>query len=306
MALTIPDAFQKKYTRKLGMLLSQKTSRLERYCTTERGLTGDTKYFDQYGLLKFNRKTTRLGKTTLEEPTLYRRALRPEFFDKALGHDEFDEVQLGDLDPLISKDLEALSDAAARTVDAIIIEGFLGVNYGGDKGVDVIEFDSKQIVPVNHVNPKETAAPSNLTIPKLRKALGIFMRNEAWGQDSENYNDALVLAVTSSQIEALLGTMEVGSIDYNNAKALADGKVDKFMGFNILRTELLPVDKNGIRQCLAWVKSRAQLGFWANYKTKISIRDDMDEALQVRAKFGCNACRLEENGFVQILCDETK
>lgn len=304
MAMTIPDAYQTKYTRKLGVLLQQKTSRFEPYCTVERGLTGETKFYDQYGLLKFKEKTGRIGKTSLVEPDLYRRALRPRFFDQAVPHDENDEILLGDLDGLVSKDLEALSNAASRTVDEVIIDGFFGVNYTGAKGVDPVSFDNKQVVKVDYA--EGASAVSNLTIAKLRRALTMFMKNEAWGQDSENFGDQLVLAVSSEQINALLRTTEVTSKDYSDIQALVDGKVDKFLGFKILRSELLPVDKNGLRECMAWVKSRAQLGFWSNYKTKISVRDDLDETLQVRAKFGCGATRLEEKGFVKILCDETK
>lgn len=305
MALTIPEAYQTKYTRKLGALLQQKTSRFEPYCTIERGLTGDTKFFDTYGLLKFKEKTSRMGNTSLSEPDLFRRALRPRFFDLPVGHDENDNILLGDLDNLVSKDLEAMTNAASRTVDEVIIEGFLGDAYTGPLGVDPVPFDSNQIIATNYVETGSAAA-SNLTVGKLRRALTMFMKAEAWGQDSENYGDQLVLAVSSEQINALLRTVETTSKDYSDIQALVDGRVDKFLGFKILRSELLPVNKDGIRECVAWVKSRAQLGFWANYKTKISVRDDMDEAIQVRAKFGCNATRLEEKGFVKILCDETK
>ena len=50
------------------------------------------------------------------------------------------------------------------------------------------------------------------------------------------------------------------------------------------------------------MKSRAQFGLWNDFKVKISVRDDLDEALQIRAKFACGATRLEEKGFVKVLC----
>jgi len=34
------------------------------------------------------------------------------------------------------------------------------------------------------------------------------------------------------------------------------------------------------------------------------VRDDLDEALQIRAKFACGATRLQEEAFVKILCSE--
>ncbi|MFI3244641.1 MAG: phage capsid protein, partial [Akkermansia sp.] len=144
----------------------------------------------------------------------------------------------------------------------------------------------------------------NLSVAKLRNALNMMQRAEAWNEERRAYGDELVLACTSSQINALLQEPEVSSFDYNSVRALAEGKIDTFMGFKIIRTEQLPVDDDGIRSCLAWVKSRAQFGIWDDFKVKLTVRDDLDEALQIRAKFACGACRLQEEAFVQINCAE--
>ncbi len=102
----------------------------------------------------------------------------------------------------------------------------------------------------------------------------------------------------------LLRETEVSSYDFNNVKALVEGKIDTFMGFKFIRTQRLPKTEEGVRSCLAWVKSKAQFGIWNDFKVKLSVRDDMEEALQIRAKFACGATRLQEEGFVKILCDE--
>ena len=95
------------------------------------------------------------------------------------------------------------------------------------------------------------------------------------------------------------------SYDFNTVRALAEGRVDSFLGFRIIRTELLPIDADsGQRTCLAWVKSKAQFGIWDDFRVKISVRDDLEETLQVRAKFACGATRLQEEAFVKILCKE--
>ena len=129
---------------------------------------------------------------------------------------------------------------------------------------------------------------------------------EAWNEERRAYGDELVLACTSSQIDSLLREPQVSSYDYNTVRALAEGKVDSFLGFRIIRTELLPLDaETGERSCLAWVKSKAQFGIWDDFKVKISVRDDLDEALQIRAKFACGATRLQEEAFVKIQCSES-
>ena len=82
-----------------------------------------------------------------------------------------------------------------------------------------------------------------------------------------------------------------------------EGKIDSFMGFKFIRTQRLPKAENGTRSCLAWVKSKAQFGIWNDFKVKLSVRDDMEEALQIRAKSPA-APRAQEEGFVKVLCDE--
>lgn len=266
--------------------------------------SGKVVYFDQLGELDFWEKTERMGKTVLNEAPTSKRALRPTYFNSAYGFDEFDHTQLVNMDVPISKTLENLRMAASRRMDDVMIRGFLGTNYVGEDGVTPVELPSSQSVAANYVE-SGSAASSNLTVAKLRAAMQIFQKNEAWNSEGSS-NDQLVLACSSAQIMSLLREEEITSFDYNNIKALVNGEVDTFMGFKIIRTERLPKDKNGVRSCLSWVKSRAMFGLWKDFSAKLSVRDDMDETIQLRAKFACGATRLEEEGFVKILCDETK
>lgn len=302
MALQITDQWQLKYTNKWGGLIQQTVSRLEPYVTVKSGLSGKVVFFDQFGLLSFDEKTERMGKTKLDEAPTERRSMRPRIFSKAIGYDEFDGNQLADLDLPVSETIQGLRAAAGRKIDEVMIDSFLGTNRIGADGLDPVEIPSKQIVPVNYVE-SGSATDSGLTVAKLRKVLGTFMKNEAWGQGSENYGDQLVFACSAEQIINLLATTEVTSRDFSAVQALYEGKVDTFMGFKFLRTELLPKDGNN-RVCLAWVKSKAQFGLWKDFSVKTSIRDDMEEALQIRAKFSCGATRLQEEGFVKVLCKE--
>lgn len=305
MAMTIPDQYQVKYTNKWGTLLQQTIARFRNYTSTDTGLSGKVVFMDQFGLLDFDEKTSRLGKTVLDEAPTDRRSMRPRIFTKAIGYDEFDGTQLGNIDVPVSKTIEGLRAAAGRRMDDVMISGFLGTNYIGEDGMKAVELHSDQIVAANYVETGSAKA-SNLTIGKLRAALQRFQEEEAWGQDSENYGDQLVIAVTSSQIMSLLRTTEATSADFVNVKALVNGEIDTLLGFKFIRTQRLPLDEDGkTRSCLAWVKSKAKFGLWEDFKVKLSVRDDMEEALQIRAKFACGATRLQEEGFVKILCDES-
>lgn len=303
MTTDITQNYQIKYSEKWGVLLQQETSRLEKYVTVESGLSGKAVAFDQYGLLTFNEKTTRMQATTLDEAPTVRRMMYPKIFTKAVGFDEFDAKKLANIDVPVSKTIEGLRAAAGRCMDQVMLNGFLGTCYIGENGTDPVDFKDTQIIEEDYVE-SGTSVATDLTLGKLRKALSMLQKAEAWNEERRAYGDELVLACTSSQIAALLKEPEVGSFDYNTARALVEGKIDSFLGFRIVRTEQLPLDDDGNRCCLAWVKSKAQFGLWEDFKVKLSVRDDLDEALQIRAKFACGATRLQEEAFVKILCKE--
>lgn len=298
----IEQNYQIKYSEKWGSYLQQESSRLDRYVTVESGLTGKMVAFDQFGILNFTEKSTRMGATSLDDAPTTRRVMHPHIFTKAVGYDEFDAKKLANLDVPVSKTIEGLRAAAGRCMDKVMIDAFLGTNYTGENGTTAVEFPEEQTIAADYVE-SGTAAASNLTVAKLRQALTMLQKAEAWSEERRAYGDELVLACSSSQINALLKEPEVTSYEYNTVRALAEGKVDTFLGFRIIRTEQLPVTSK-VRSCLAWVKSRAQFGIWDDFKVKLSIRDDMDEALQIRAKFACGATRLQESAFVKILCTE--
>ena len=126
MAVTISDNYQVKYTRKWGTLLQQHASRLDKYVSVMRDLSGKVVFLDQFGILDFTEKTTRVGQTVLNEAPTTRRSMRPRTFTKAIGYDEFDATRLGDMDLPVSKTIEGLQAAAGRRMDDVMISGFLG------------------------------------------------------------------------------------------------------------------------------------------------------------------------------------
>ncbi len=298
----IEQNYQIKYSEKWGSYLQQEASRLDKYVTVETGLSGKMVAFDQYGLLSFTEKTGRMGSTVLDEAPTTRRVMFPHIYTKAIGFDEFDSKKLANIDVPVSKTIESLRAAAGRTMDKVMLDAFLGTAYIGENGTQPVAFPESQVIASDYVD-SGTAAECNLTVGKLRHALTMLQKAEAWSDERRAYGDELVLACTGSQINALLQQPEVTSYDYNTVRALAEGKIDTFLGFRIIRTEQLPL-VGGVRSCLAWVKSRAQFGIWDDFKVKLSVRDDLDEALQIRAKFACGATRLQEEAFVKIQCAE--
>jgi len=84
------------------------------------------------------------------------------------------------------------------------------------------------------------------------------------------------------------------------------GKLDEFVGFRWIRTQLLPtIGTPSIRSCIAYQKKFLLLGIGKDMMTKIDILPQQSHAVQVRSTYLAGATRLEEAGVVQIACDES-
>ena len=81
----IENNYQIKYSEKWGSFLQQEASRLDKYVTVETGLSGKMVAMDQYGLLSFTEKQSRMQSTEVAEAPTVRRVMYPHIYTKAVG-----------------------------------------------------------------------------------------------------------------------------------------------------------------------------------------------------------------------------
>ena len=111
------------------------------------------------------------------------------------------------------------------------------------------------------------------------------------------------MAVSPDQIEALLGTTQVTSADFNTVKALASGQVDSFMGFRFIVSNRLA--KTGdIRTCFAWAEDGIKLAIGKDVMAKIDERADKSYSTQVYYCMTMGVTRMEEAKVIQVECSE--
>ena len=191
-------------------------------------------------------------------------------------------------------------NAIGRAKDTAIITAATGTAYTGKDGGTPLAFadDDGTEVAVDYVE-SGAAANSNLTIGKLRKAKSILGVNEAV-EDGE----PLYAIVAQSQIDSLLRTTEVTSADYNVIKALVNGTVDSFMGFQFKRTQLAVVASN-IRDCIFYAKNGLLLTEPEEMYVRISERADKSHSMQVYVRASFGSVRMEGKKVVRVKCDET-
>ena len=201
-----------------------------------------------------------------------------------------------------------LNEAAEREQELQILEAALGDAHEskvGEKGVNTVVFDPAQVIPLDY-HFDGTTADVGLTYDKVARVRRLAMENEAYGDGVMRGTDELVMALSAGQIEDLYHDVFVNNRDQVTAVgALRDGSIDKFLGIKIVRTEQVAsriVVSDTIKDVPVWVKSRMCFGLRNGYSSRMSVRDDLDEAIQIRAKFASGATRLEEAGVWKIPC----
>jgi hypothetical protein len=294
----IPEHFTTQFDANWKHLVQQMNSRLESYVTLD-SFEGKEKSYNQVAPTAMELITSRAGATRISDVALAKRWIRPKGHDTANLFDEWDETLLGQVVLPSSPMVKNHAAAYKRTCDETIIAAALGTAFTGEDGTTPVTLPSpSQEVAVNYVE-SGIAANSGLTIGKLRQAKYIFDQNEV---DEE---DERIFVVSAKQLQDLLRTTEITSVDFNSVKALVDGQVDTFMGFKFRRTQLLPLDAaTDVRSCFAYAKSGVVLAD-RGLKTHMDIRVDMSHALQIRSVAFLASTRLEEKKVVAVYCDES-
>jgi hypothetical protein len=294
----IPLHFVTEFDTNWTHLAQQKMSKA-RECVTVDTVNGKEKSFNQMGSLEMQRVTLRAGETRITDTNLEKRWLRPYPHDLASLFDEWDEEFLGSVVLPSSQTVQAHGMAYGRLVDKTIIDAALGTAYTGETGTTATTLPSGQLIAVDFVETGSTAN-SGLTVGKLRQAKYLFDNAEV---DEEEQR---TIFVSAKQIQDLLRATEVTSKDYNTVQALAEGKVNSFMGFTFKRlgASLFPyVAGTGVRTIAAVVKSGVVIADKGK-KTLMDVRADKSHALQIRTVASVGGTRSEEVKVVGIYCDE--
>tara|TARA_R110000824_G_scaffold64937_9_gene169529 strand:+ start:1129 stop:1989 length:861 start_codon:yes stop_codon:yes gene_type:complete len=286
MSVQITTAFVEQYKSNVFHLAQQKGSRLRDAVRTET-VTGKSHFFERIGSSAAEKRTSRHSDTPRMDTPHSRRKVTLEDYDWADLIDQEDKVRM-----LISPQSEyAMAGAWAmgRAMDDAIIAAATGTALGGVSGGSSISLPAAQ---------KVAHGSAGLTLAKLLSAKEILDKNDT------DPDEPRFMLVTAGQLADLLGITSVTSADFNSVKALVQGDVDTFLGFNFIRTERLGLDATPNRQVLGFCQSAIGLAVGADIQTKISERADKNYATQVFLSMSIGATRIEDEKMVEIACTE--
>jgi len=129
---------------------------------------------------------------------------------------------------------------------------------------------------------------------------------------TSSYASAAAFALGRAQddeiITALSGTAFTGetgstSSDFNSVKALANGEVNSFLGFNFIVSNRLAIASSK-RLCLVWAMDGCKMAIGQDLMTRIDERSDKGYAHQVYVCQSIGATRMEEDKVVTIQSHE--
>ncbi len=286
MSTQITTAFSQQFSANV-QLLSQQRGSILRGGVSEESVTGEKAFFDQVGAAAAVKRTSRHGDTPIVETPHSRRMVTMDSYEWADLIDDADKVRML-IDPT-STYAQAAAAAMGRAMDDAIITAATGTAKTGKTGAT-----STSMLAANQI----ANGSADLTVAKLIQAKKIL--------DNGSVDPSIPrhIAVGPDQIEALLNTTSVTSSDFNTVKALVQGEVNTFMGFQFHMSTRLAKSGN-IRTCFAWAEDGIKLAVGKDVMSRIDERSDKSYSTQVYycATFG--ATRMEEAKVVQIDCDES-
>ena len=291
MSTQVTTAFVQQYSANVQMLAQQSGSRLRNAVRIE-NVVGKNAFIDQIGVATAQLRSSRHADTPQMDTPHARRRLSLSSYEYADLIDDQDKVRML-IDPTSSY-AAAAANAMGRAMDDVIITSFDAAASTGETGSGSTVFDTDQDVAVS-----VGGANTNMNLTKLREAKRLL--------DTADVDPSIprFIVVGPAQIHALLADTSVTSADFNTVKALVQGEINEFMGFNFIMSNRLAVDSSTkVRTCFAFAQEGITLGIGKDVSARVDERADKGYATQVYYCMDIGATRMQENMVVRVKCDE--
>ena len=286
MSTQITTAFVQQFSANIQML-SQQMGSLLRDAVDVESVNGEKAFFDQVGAASAVLRTSRHADTPLVDTPHSRRMVTMSDYEYADLIDDQDKVRL--LADPTSTYSRAAAAAMGRAMDDVVIAAALGTAQTGKDGSTSTALPSGQ---------KVAHGSAGLTIAKLLSAKEILDANSVDPSITRH------IVVSPKQISDLLNNTTVTSSDFNTVKALAQGELNTFVGFNFIVSNRLNTDSNSDRQVIAFASDGIKLAVGKEPSARIDERADKSYATQVYYCQSVGATRMEEEKVVEIACNE--
>ena len=290
MSSNITTSFVEQYSSNVTMLSQQMGSKLRGSVDVET-VNGKNAFFDQVGVTAAQLRTSRHGDTPQIDTPHSRRRLSLSDYEWADLVDDTDKVRML-VDPTSSY-AKAAAAAMNRSLDDVIIAALNASASTGVAGATGVALPSTQKFATSDQS-------DGLTVAKLLGAKKNLDLNDV------DPSLKRFIVCSPQQIADLLAITSVTSSDFNTVKALAQGDVSSFLGFEFIVSNRLKLDATNTddRLIFAYTEDAIKLGIGSDIKANITERADKSYSTQVYYAMSLGAVRMEEKKVFQIPCHE--
>jgi hypothetical protein len=287
MSFEVDTAFTKQFSSNIEHLSQQKKSRLRNAVSVE-SVVGEEAFFNQIIAAEAQTVTDRFRDSPQLDTLHKRRRVAP--IPKEWGDfvDTLDNVRT--LTDPKNPYTQAGAMSMGRAIDATIRDAATGTALTGKAG------GTSTVLP----STQKIAATGGLDTATLILTKELFWSNDV---DLDDPMNKLYIACTGEQLGDLLGDTEAKNSDYNTVKALVNGDINTWMGFEFIRYEGLTLT-GAIRTCFAWAKSGIKLGINKDVSIEVIRRADKAFAWYAFAEMSMGATRMEEEKVVELQVTE--
>ena len=232
MSNQITTAFAKQYEANAQLIVQQMESRVRDKAMVKDITNAKERFMDYVGKATVTERTTRHGDTTYSDTPHTRRMITAKTYHVADLIDRPDAVRTL-IDPQNAY-LSTMRAAMNRKIDNVFFSQLLGTAYTGESGTT-----SRTMATLG---TQQIATGSvGMSTAKLIEAMEILNLADVPDESEGGTNFTRWCAIGPHQVSDLLKEVEVGINDYNLIRPLVEGKITKWMGFNFVVSNQLPL-----------------------------------------------------------------
>lgn len=293
------ELFTTQFSTNLELLLQQKGSVMRGLVAEGAHIGKMASPINQIGPVQMKPPAGRFAPLDHQDPSFVRRWVFPQDGEIVQLIDTFDKLRTL-VDPQAAE-VQSAADAIGRGWDDAILAAAFGTNYVGTDASNLTAetFDTTKFQISDTFGGTQS---TGLTVAKMIEAKRILRHYH-----NDLSADPPTMVITSKQESDLLNQVQFVSTEFNDHPVLVDGNIQRFMGFNIVCSERLPMNAGQtLRQVLVFVRSGMYLGIWKDMVNRITIRDDLSsQPYQLYSAVSFGATRTQPGKVLQILCADT-
>lgn len=297
MSENLYKLFTTQFSTVLNLKLQQRQSKLRGRCMEGFHVGKQASPIQYIGAVQMKPPAGRFAPMARQDADFTRRWVFPVDREAPQLIDSFDKLKTI-VDPTSQYSDVAAAAVAREWDDRLIGAAFADAYIGQDAaGLSTETFSTASWQIASTFG---SAAASGLTVAKMIEAKRI-MRKAQVDMEMEP-----ITWTTNSQGESdLLNQVQVVSTEFSDKPVLQEGKVTRFLGFDIVYSERLPSASN-VRNNIVAAKSGWYLGIWKDTENQVSQRNDLSGLpYQLYTSMSSGATRLEPGRLLSCLCADT-